>query len=259
MEFDPVDYPGRAAPIYAEPPRRDLWTYGDLAKFALFSIVAQIVCAIGAIIAIPILFAVADRYLGLNHDVETVKRSAVVAATVGSTVLSLGYVYYVVAIKYRLSFSTALGFTPFRRAMYWFLLVGAGISVLEGMLGGLIGVPEDTPFAELLGDRGTYLLLGATAIIIAPPLEEMLFRGFLYRPLERSWGPVGAIAVTSVIFSLLHGSQYAWSWQILLLLTLTGTWLGIARWKTGSLWPPILMHGGANFVSVAAFGVQDFF
>ncbi|MDA0206661.1 MAG: type II CAAX endopeptidase family protein [Acidobacteria bacterium] len=258
MEFDPVDYPGQRAPIDPAAPRRDLWTYGDLAKFVLFSLAAQIVCFIFAIFAIPILFSVAERYLGVGYDVKTVEAYVLVVVTAVSAVLSLAYVYYVVAIRYQLPFWEALGFTPFRRRMYWFLLLGAVISVVEGLVGVLIGVPEDTPFAEMLSDRGTYLLMGALAIFIAPLFEEVLFRGFLYRPLERSWGPWGAIAVTSVIFSLLHGSQYAWSWQILLLLTLAGVWLGVARWKTGSFWPPILLHGGANAVSVVAFGVESF-
>jgi membrane protease YdiL (CAAX protease family) len=142
--------------------------------------------------------------------------------------------------------------------MYWFVFVGAAISVLEGLLEGLLGAPEDTPFAELLSDRGMYLAMGALAIFVAPFFEEVLFRGFLYRPLERSWGPLGAIGVTGVSFGLLHGPQYGWSWQIVLMLCLAGVWLGVARWKTGSLWPPILMHGGANLLSVAAFGLENF-
>lgn len=257
MEFNPVDYPGRGTPIYAEPPRRDLWTYGDLAKFVLFSIVAQIACVIGAYVTAFVVITVTG--IDQRVDREPVDSIVMLASTLATGLACLGYIYYVVARKCRLPFWDALGFTPFRRRMWRFALLGAAISVAEGLLDGLLGAPEDTPFAEMLSGQVAYWGFGAFAILLAPFLEEILFRAFLYRPMEKSWGPIGAIAVTSVLFSAVHAPQYAFAWQYLLVLGLAGIWLGIARWKTGSLWPPILMHGGANFVSVVAFGVQNFF
>jgi membrane protease YdiL (CAAX protease family) len=47
----------------------------------------------------------------------------------------------------------------------------------------------------------TFLLLG---LMVAPFLEELLFRGFLYRAFERDWGWPGATIATSIAFGLYH-------------------------------------------------------
>lgn len=256
MDHHPVDYPGQAAPIHGPlPPRRDLWTYGDLAKFVLFSLAAEIGCVIAAYV---VAFAIISVTGGSQRvDREPVEGMVLLSSTLAASLAGLGYMYYVVARKYRLPFWEALGFTPFQQRMYWFLLLGAVISVAEGLLDGLLAAPENTPIAEMLSGQGAFWVFGAFAIFIAPFFEEVLYRGFFYRPLEKSWGPIGAIAVTSVAFSAVHGPQYAFAWQYLLTLWLAGIWLGIARWRTGSLWPPILMHAGANVVSVVAFGLEN--
>lgn len=65
------------------------------------------------------------------------------------------------------------------------------------------------PFAEYLpapetnfGD-GIYTLL--TIVVIAPILEEMIFRGRLYSLLRHDHSPTIAVLVTSMLFGLMHG------------------------------------------------------
>ena len=255
MEFNPVDFPGRDAPIDAVAPRTNLWTFGDLAKFVLFSLVATILCALGIVLAVTEAFEAADGYLGLGLGIDAGVEYATAALMAAYAVPSLCYVYYVIAVKYRLPFWDALGFTPFRKSMYWFLLLGALIAFAELLLARLLGMPEGNPFGYFASSPGPYWLFATDAVFIAPPVEEMVFRGFLYRPLERSLGAAGAIGVTAVGFGLIHWPQ---SWQIAFFMTLAGICLGVMRWKTGSLWPPILLHAGANFVFVVPFGLENF-
>ena len=54
-----------------------------------------------------------------------------------------------------------------------------------------------------------------------------------------------------------HGDQYDWHWQILVLLFAAGASFGFVRWKTGSLWPAIVMHIAYNGVQFAAFMLKD--
>jgi membrane protease YdiL (CAAX protease family) len=45
--------------------------------------------------------------------------------------------------------------------------------------------------------------------IIGPIIEEVIFRGFLYRALERKWGWIAAMVLTSALFGLYHKHFYA--------------------------------------------------
>lgn len=79
------------------------------------------------------------------------------------------------------------------------------------------------------------------ALIIAAPLgEEIVFRGFLFKGLQHSKvGPVGAIVLSSLIWSSLH-MQY--DLYVMATIFVGGILLGFARLKTNSIYVPIAMH-----------------
>lgn len=247
--FEPQPLPLPENPPFEEPPRPDLWTYWDLVLFFVFAIGALFVCSIAAVAAS---FALSN-FLGINAPLT--EQPYMVYWSLGIQglwwAIVFFYVYYVVSIKYRLPFLKALGFLPYRVPAAWFVALGILLAFLVGLTGHLIGAPEETPFMELLSDPDTLWLMGIFAVLLGPVTEEVAFRGFLFRPLERGMGAVAAIGLTSIVFSSLHGSQYGWSWQILLLLFTAGIAFGFVRWKTGSLWPAIIMHMAYNGIQFA--------
>lgn len=80
-------------------------------------------------------------------------------------------------------------------------------------------------------------------VVVGPFLEEMLFRGALYRPMRVDKSPALVIGVTAFIFAAVHLDL-----QKMLPLSLMGAALGYMRWASGSLWPPFLMHLAFNAV-----------
>jgi len=97
-----------------------------------------------------------------------------------------------------------------------------------------------------------WLLLGVC--VAAPVLEEMWMRGFLYGGLAASSvGPLGAILLTTVLFTLMH-THY--EWPFLLTVLALGLYLGIVRWRTGSTVLAILCHATANLYYVASAAVE---
>ena len=70
--------------------------------------------------------------------------------------------------------------------------------------------------ALMLQDQLSFLLVALFAVFLAPVVEELLFRGFLFPVFERSHGSFVAILLTSAMFTALHGRQNAWQWQVLL-------------------------------------------
>jgi membrane protease YdiL (CAAX protease family) len=108
-------------------------------------------------------------------------------------------------------------------------------------------LPTDTDLALLES------LLVAVGLV--PVLEEWFFRGVIQQGLVARWGPVGGVVATALLFAVAHGgpgiSPQLWAALVLqnLLLGLT---LGYARYATGSLLAPILVHAGVNLSGTLA-------
>lgn len=83
------------------------------------------------------------------------------------------------------------------------------------------------------------------SVVLAPLVEELLFRGAMFAALLRRWGIWPAALVPSLIWGLVH-VQYAW-W-IVGWIAGSGILLAMVRWKSGSLYPPILLHAAWNLL-----------
>jgi hypothetical protein len=90
------------------------------------------------------------------------------------------------------------------------------------------------------------ILIVITAVVAAPLLEEMLFRG-LFQTLIRSIliKPWPSIVVSSIIFTTVHQDKA--HWPALLVLAVC---LGYAYEKSGSLLRPIFIHSLFNAVTI---------
>ena len=90
-------------------------------------------------------------------------------------------------------------------------------------------------------------LLLVFVVLLGPIMEEFSIRGFLFRGWAQSRiGPWGAIVLSSLLFGSLH-VQYDYVG-----MAFTGTIgfiLAVARLKTGSIVPGIVMHGTVNMVA----------
>jgi membrane protease YdiL (CAAX protease family) len=95
---------------------------------------------------------------------------------------------------------------------------------------------------------GLYFLLAAA-------FEELLVRGFVFQAIAHNVGPVAAIAITSVAFSLLHIGNPNVTIFAILNTVLAGVWLGVAYWLTRSLWLATALHASWNFAMVWIFGL----
>jgi len=84
------------------------------------------------------------------------------------------------------------------------------------------------------------------AIAVAPPTEELLFRGVLYAGLARSWGRASAAATTTAIFVALHATELGAYWPAWIGIALLGAVALRVRLVTGSLLPAIALHASYN-------------
>ena len=97
------------------------------------------------------------------------------------------------------------------------------------------------------------LLLIVATVLIAPFSEEVLFRGFLQQFLEIHWKDVTkAVLITSLFFAGVHMNP-GWMIQIYLL----GIILGYLAWRTGSVFPGLILHSLNNGLALIMQNVQE--
>ncbi len=85
--------------------------------------------------------------------------------------------------------------------------------------------------------------------VLAPFAEELLMRGAVFARGVVRLGPAGTILVTSLLFAGAHVAPAGLARPVSLLpLALMLGWL---RWRSGRLWPCILLHGWSNLAMIA--------
>ena len=91
-----------------------------------------------------------------------------------------------------------------------------------------------------------------TIILLAPLIEEILFRGFLQTFIRQHLGSRQAIGITSLLFALFHYApeQGLGNIPIVGSLLVLALFLGFVYEKRGSLLAPITLHACFNSISV---------
>jgi membrane protease YdiL (CAAX protease family) len=229
----------------AGPARPGGWTFIDVALLLVIALPAQLV-------AVAICMGSFHFYEWLTGVESTFPASLadapmVVAVQIVWWSLLIAFIYGVVTIRHGLPFLPAIGFRSVNRPPGAYLLGGILLAVSVAVMAYVL--PEASgrmPIQDLIDDRDALLVLAFYGVLFAPVVEEIVFRGFLYAVIERAKGPLLAVLVTSIVFSLPHAWQYGWRWQNVLLVTYVGVMFGIARARTGSIVPSTLLHVGYN-------------
>ena len=96
---------------------------------------------------------------------------------------------------------------------------------------------------------GDVLCLAALLVmaVLAPLVEELVFRGLLYGWLEGRWGSAVAFIVSSLAFAAAH-----YEWKHIVLVLPLGLLFGYLRRRTNSLVPSLAAHMVNNGFAVVA-------
>ncbi|MDA1764327.1 type II CAAX endopeptidase family protein [Bacillus cereus] len=92
----------------------------------------------------------------------------------------------------------------------------------------------------------TVLIAFVSAAIISPIYEEIFYRGFLYRWLRTRFGMIGAILLSSLIFTIVHIPTY----NAMPVNFLSGIVFAWAYERTNSIWPSVIIHGLTNGIMI---------
>jgi uncharacterized protein len=129
---------------------------------------------------------------------------------------------------------------------------GFGLFALIVAVAALFGVYRIESYA---GTAGLAAALLGSAIFPAVS-EEILFRGIIFRWVERFAGTWAGLAVSSALFGAAHLANPAATWTSTIFIAVeAGVLLGGVYMLTRNLWVPIGLHAAWNFTQGGIFGV----
>ena len=109
-------------------------------------------------------------------------------------------------------------------------------------------IPNINPVGQLASMAETFqelkipLVLGA---VIAPVMEEVFYRGFVYNLLKRYTGIVAAVLISALFFALMH-----FHLMVMFPLLIMGIGLAFLYEKTGSIFAPMIAHFLINMLFI---------
>jgi len=138
--------------------------------------------------------------------------------------------------------------TPVQHVSYGLLWLLAALPLVYGcaMLLQLFDVEQEQDLVQRLREPG-WQMIAIYAIAIAPIMEELTFRGFLYAALRQWIGRRQAIVFSALFFGIVHVQG---SYAAVVPLTILGLVLALLTERTGSLRPAMVAHGAFNLLTV---------
>jgi hypothetical protein len=255
--FDPISQLEAMPPLAAEPlpipePAK---TEIDLLDVLLVGVATALAFLILGSIAAGI-FLFTHRAPGMNpkvlEDALTKNAFFIVPTQFVIYVTIIGFMALLVWMRHRTSLAQAVHWNlPSRRRLLAIAVITGTALALMSDIGEVVlhrWIPDSLPITEYFKDRPSALLLGAFGILVAPLMEELLFRGFLYPALARWTGATASLIITASAFTLLHGAQLGYSWAPLLLIFVVGFTLTVTRMRTNSVATCVIVHMTYNFV-----------
>lgn len=231
------------------------WNGWDVLRLILVTLVALVVGVFTVLL-------VAHWRLYPHTPLGEIARIPLVAVTGQALAYLLIFAYMYVLVtreRRRPDFLAAIHWNfPSNIAIYVF----AGFALSLGLQGvaHLLPIPKELPIDSFFRTPAEAWALGILSITIAPLMEELFFRGFLYPVLARGIGVTFAIFLTAVGFALLHGAQLGFSWGPVLVIFLVGLVLTIVRARKNSVAASVLIHMAYNgTITVAMFAATDGF
>jgi membrane protease YdiL (CAAX protease family) len=136
--------------------------------------------------------------------------------------------------------------------------LGVGLVIGFLLMAASVGVAALADVYNLIGEGDSSQLVHelVTAAIMPAFMEEILFRGILFRWIEEFAGSWAALVITSALFGVIHIFNPGATWFSSFALALeAGLMLGGAYMLTRSLWLPMGIHAAWNFTQGEVFGV----
>lgn len=257
------DFQQPPPPEFRSPIPEDLrtpWDWIDLVIFALLAVGGTFLISV-ALVFVFSAFGIAPAQLRAS---ATAKSYFAIVNQILVSFALLGYLAIQSNLRVHEPFWRTVGWRPLEtrsipKPMAYALLVAAGLSLsmFVQFSSGFFRPKGKLPIETFFQDRGTALLLMLVSVLLAPVLEETIFRGFIYPVIARSMGIAASVAITGTLFGLLHAAQLWGGWTQIALLVVVGIIFTYVRAVTKTVVASYLLHLSYNSFLFIVFLVSS--
>jgi uncharacterized protein len=254
QEFQPPP-----APVLPEDLRAP-WGWTDLVLLGLITFVGTFVASV---ILAAAFAAFGVKPAQLQHSVSEKNLFIILNQALLSLVL-FAYLFTQMRYWFKKPFWTTIGWreletgkTPRAIAYLGLIFGGFAFSVLIQLASAGLGTKVKMPIEALFQDRRSAFLLMLMGVLVAPLVEETIFRGYVYPVVARTFGVGAGVIVTGTLFGLLHAPQLWGGWGQVGLLIAVGIVFTFARAITRTVVASYLLHVSYNSFLFLAFVIAS--
>jgi len=203
----------------------------------------------GLLICLPVVIGVqigAEKIFGAMQLNKETSGLLTAVGTAGAALFSYALFYRF----YEKRKITELGFENFIKDAGLGLLTGLFLQSLVIVLIYLNG-----SYTVIKENPVLYILPSVGMALASATLEEVLFRGIIFRLTEEKLGSVIALIISAVLFGVVHlGNDNSTFFSAVSIALQAGVLLGAAYIFTRNLWLPIFIHFAWNFAEAGIYG-----
>ena len=219
---------GRALPADLRVP----WDWLDIVLLAVIAIVGALLSGVVVVIVLG-LFGVSTANLRKSPD------ELGIVAVLAQILLNVGLLAYLAAqmrLRFQSPFWRTIGWRHLetgkvRRGLVYVALIFCGffLARMVSLAEPIFPPKHPLPIQTMFQTPHAAILFMLTAVLLAPVVEETVFRGYLYPVVARSMGVTAGVVITGTLFGLLHAGQLWGGWWQIALLVVVGILFTIAR------------------------------
>jgi membrane protease YdiL (CAAX protease family) len=258
----PVDTPDENIPAEplaidvtpAEPPAHresNLWSWNDLVLFLAFTAVAFLAASFFVTLGYVILKSLA----GWKSSSPTDQANPIFLLTMQGVFYGalLAFIYLLIVTVHGQPFWSSLSWRKLSSGKtLGYFLGGIALAVIVQLASALLPDQGNFPLEKMFTSAQAAFAIAGFATLIAPFMEELVFRGVLFSIFERQAGLWFAIASTTVLFGALHIPEYQGAWNHTLLIFLVGAVFSLTRGLAKSVAPSFILHFAYNLSTMTA-------
>jgi membrane protease YdiL (CAAX protease family) len=216
------------------------------------------IASIGLIVLMPVFFLLPyawarglhsgmPNYAQAITEFALTDKTAVLLQVVSlfpSHLLTLILVWALVTRFGRQSFWPAIGWGWAPGFRLWKCIgIGTLLFIVGAFIAKVLGGDKPTQLEQIINSSllARYII-SFLAVGTAPFVEEFVYRGVLYAPLQRLAGVPGAVLLVLALFTLIHVPQYWPNFGVIAAVALLSIVLTVVRAYSGRLLPCIVIH-----------------
>jgi len=221
------------------------WQSLDVAVFVVFFV--------GTVFILPSIAYLVLQFLQPGLEITDLSGVQLILIQAVMNLAWVGFIFFLISKVHHQPILRTLRMLPTNNlAVIRMLGTGALLAIVALVATSFFPAPTDTPLQQLLSTTPSIVLFVTFGIFVAPVLEEIVFRGFVFTALVDLCGSKAALLITTASFAALHFFQIGGSWPAVIVILFISYVFTAVRQRRDSTLASAILHTAYNATIFAA-------